>query len=198
MTSNSPKYVSNTNAYTYIYIFVHTHTHTHLFKSKGPFSEHCWMAAVAEYLATARMFLSIPLGFTIKGNIASSNFGRVYQFKNDYFSRKKNQILKPNWPFENTQRAKQPASSPTTDFSWTPTWKPSLTWSLASGAVAHLLLSLLLMAHWLEAAQGHHTEDTLCSQLGFVVWLWPDTSPQTWWVCVFHFLNDSNNTASIS
>ena len=54
------------------------------------------MAAVAEYLSTARMFLSIPLGFTIKGNIVSSNFGRVYQFKNDYISRKKNQILKPN------------------------------------------------------------------------------------------------------
>ena len=76
------------------------------------------------------MSLSIPLGVTIKGNIASSNFGKVYQFKNDYISRKKNQTLKPNWPFENTQRATQPPSSPVTGFSWTPAWKPSLTLSL--------------------------------------------------------------------
>lgn len=57
------------------------------------------MAAVAEYLATARMFLSIPLGFTIKGNIASSNLGRVYQFKNDYFSRKKKSNIETKLTF---------------------------------------------------------------------------------------------------
>ena len=83
----------------YIFIHTHTHTHTHTFKSKWPFSEHFWMAAVAEYLSTAWMFLSIPLCFTIKGNIASSNFGRVYPFKNDYISRKKKSNIETKLTF---------------------------------------------------------------------------------------------------
>lgn len=39
---------------------------------------------------------------------------------------------------------------------------------LESRIVPHLLFSLLLMARWMEAAQGHHSEPTLCSQRGFV------------------------------
>lgn len=75
---------------------IYTFINIHIFKSKRHFSEHFWRAVVTVYFSTSWMFPSILLDFTIKGNTASSNFGKDYPFKNDYISRKKSQISKPN------------------------------------------------------------------------------------------------------
>ena len=175
------------NILIYIFIHTHTHTHTHTYSSQnGPFQNifrwQRWQNTYQQHGCSFQFHYVLQL----RGILHHQILAESIHLRMITLAEKKNQTLKPNWPFENTQRAKQPPSSPMTDFSWTPTWKPSLTLSLESGVVAHLLFSLLLMAPWMEAAQGHHAEDTLCSQLGFVVWLWPDTR-EAWWVCVFHF-----------
>lgn len=107
--------------YLLIYVLIY------VFKSEKSFSEHFWIAVVPVHFSTAWPFPSVRLGFKIKRNVILSNFGRGYQFKNDYMSRNKSTYQnKTDLLKTHTKLSSHPQWA--TEFPWTETFTPSALW----------------------------------------------------------------------
>ena len=152
----------------YIYI-IYTFINIHIFKSKWHFSEHFWIAVVTVYFSTtygcSLQFYQI---LQLRGTLHRQILGKIIDLRMIILAGKKikyqNQTDLLKTHTELSSHAHRPRQIfPELLHGNTHSLKP-----LESRILPHLLSSLLLMVRWMEAAQGHHSEPTLCSQMGFV------------------------------